>query len=66
MPDPLGDFITLLRAGKIDAARALIETEQVNSQYSPDMISTVEGEPPRFTRRGKPVELGDDGIWRAK
>ena len=31
-----------------------------------DTIVAVEGGSPQFTRKGKPVELGDNGKWRLK
>ncbi len=60
------EFMALLKAGKITEARALLETEKLNSEYAPDTVSAVKGKPPRFTKKGKPVELGDDGKWRPK
>ncbi|MGB8844768.1 MAG: hypothetical protein WCC73_03760, partial [Terracidiphilus sp.] len=66
MPNRSENFMTLLKEGKIEEARALIETEKANSKYSPDTIVAVEGGSPQFTRKGKPVELGDNGKWRLK
>jgi hypothetical protein len=66
MPNQHENFMTLLQEGKIEEARALIETEKANSKYSPDTVDAVNGKPPRFTKKGKPVELGDDGKWRLK
>jgi hypothetical protein len=39
----------------------MLEVEKSNSKYAPDTIDAVQGKPARFTKKGKPVELGDDG-----
>ena len=59
-------FMTLLKEGKIEQIRAALETGKAKSKYSPDTIEDVTGKPPLFTKNGKLVELGDDGIWRLK
>jgi hypothetical protein len=61
MPNQYENFMTLLKEGKIKEVRALIETEKVNSKYSPDTVDER-----GLTKKGKPVELGDDGKWRLK
>jgi hypothetical protein len=66
MPKQIGDFLALLKEGKIEEARTILETEKSKSKYAPDTINTVKGKPPRFTKKGKPVELGDDGKWCLK
>ena len=66
MPDGYEDFMKLIKEGKIKEARAWIEAEKVKAKYSPDTIVTRNGKPPRFTKRGKPVECGEDGIRRLK
>jgi hypothetical protein len=64
MPD-FGDFMDLIKEGKIEEALALVEAQRVKVKYAPDTISVVKGKP-RFTKKGKPVELGEDGNWRPK
>jgi hypothetical protein len=66
MPNEFGDFMTLVKEGKIEEAHALIETQRAKLKYSPDTIRAVKGKPPRFTKKGKSVELCDDGKWRLK
>ena len=65
MSDPK-DLLDLIKEGKIEEARALIEAEKVKAKYAPDTLIDVKGKPPRFTKRGKPVELGEDRNWRIK
>ena len=60
------NFMTLLKEGKIEQIRSALETQKAKSKYSPDTIEDVTGKPPRFKRKGKLVELGNDGIWRLK
>jgi hypothetical protein len=60
------DFMELIKEGKIEEARALVEAQKVKAKYSPDTITAANGKPPRFTKKGKPVELGEDGNWRLK
>lgn len=66
MPNQVEDFMALVKAGKIKEAQAWIEAEKVKAKYSPDTVVSEDGKPPRFTKRGKPVERGEDGIWRLK
>lgn len=66
MTTPLEEFNALVKQGKIKEALAWIETEKRNSEYMPDTITTMKGNTLRFTRKGKPVELGNDGKWRLK
>lgn len=66
MSNEADDFMALVKAGKIKEAQAMLEVEKVKAKYEPDTITSVQGKPPRFTKRGKPVELGDDEIWRPK
>jgi len=65
MPE-YGDFMDLIKEGKLEEARALIERQKVKMKYAPDTISVVNGKPPRLTKKGKLVELGEDGNWRLK
>ena len=60
------DFMALLNEGKVDEARAMIETEKLNSEYAPDTIETTGAGKARCTKKGKAVELGGDGKWRLK
>ncbi len=60
------DLLNLIKEGRIDEARALIEAEKVKAKYAPDTLTAVKCKPPRFTKGGKPVELGEDGSWRVK
>jgi hypothetical protein len=66
MPNRMEDFMALVKAGKRKEALAMLEEEKVRAKYSPDTITSEDGKPPRFTKRGKPVEQGEDGIWRPK
>lgn len=66
MPNQIEDFMALVKEGKIKEAQTLIETEKAKAKFSPDTIISEDGKPPRFTKRGKPVEQGKDGIWRPK
>jgi hypothetical protein len=66
MPTRPEDFMTLLKEGKINEARAMLEAEKLNSEYAPDAIKVMKGGPPRLTKKGKAVEVGDDGKWRLK
>jgi hypothetical protein len=60
------EFMALLKDGNIAEARAMIEAEKVKAQYAPDTINVVKGKPPRFTKKSKSVEVGEDGVWRLK
>jgi hypothetical protein len=60
------DFMHLIKEGKIEEARALVEAQKAKVEYSPDTITAAKGKPARFTKKGKPVELGEDGNWRLK
>jgi len=65
MPE-FGDFMDLIKAGKIEEARALIEAQKAKVKYSPDTVTVTKGKPARFTKRGKAVELDKSGNWRLK
>jgi len=56
-------FMALVKAGKIDEAQAMLKAEKIKAKYSPDTIEQKTGEPARFTKKGKTVELGTDGNW---
>lgn len=66
MPNQVEDFMALVKAGKIKEAQAWIGAEKVKAKYSPDTVVSEDGKPPKFTKRGKAVEQGEDGIWRPK
>jgi len=66
MQNKVEDFMVLVNAGKIKEAQAMIEAEKVKARYSPDTIVSEDGKPPFFTKKGKHVEQGEDGIWRLK
>jgi hypothetical protein len=59
------NLMDLIKEGKIAEALALVEAQKVKVKYAPDTIAVVKGKA-RFTKRGKPVELGEDGNWRLK
>jgi hypothetical protein len=65
MPE-FADFMDLIKEGKFEEALALVEAQKVKLKYAPDKISVAKGKPARFTKKGKPVELGEDGNWRLK
>lgn len=66
MPDRYEEFMALVKAGKHKEVLAFIEEEKMRAKYSPDTAISEDGKPPRFTKRGKQVECGEDGIWRPK
>jgi hypothetical protein len=66
MPNQVDDAMALYKAGKYKEALAIIEAERLKAKYSPDTAISEDGKPPRFTKRGKQVECGEDGIWRPK
>ncbi|MHB1952498.1 MAG: hypothetical protein ACYCOU_02020 [Sulfobacillus sp.] len=53
MPE-FGDFMDLIKEGKIEEARALVEAQRAKVKYAPDTISVVKGKPARFTEKGSP------------
>lgn len=55
------DFVNLLKQGKVNEARALLDEEKRKSAYAPD---TIKANPARFYRGSMQVELGEDGAWR--
>ena len=58
--------MALVKAGKRKEVLAFIEEEKVRAKYEPDTIVSEDGKPPKFTKKRKPVERGEDGIWRPK
>jgi len=64
--DRVDEFMDLLKSGKIDEARAIIEGQKADSKFSPDTIVGLSGKSARFTKKGKAVEIGEDGKWRLK
>jgi hypothetical protein len=64
MPE-FGDFMDLIKEGKLEEALALVEAQKAKVKYAPDKITVVKGTA-RFTKKGKPVERGEDGNWRLK
>jgi hypothetical protein len=51
MPKPSGDFLALLKEGKVEEVRALLATEKSNSRYAPDTISERKGSRPDLLKR---------------
>jgi len=66
MPLKANEFMALLKDGKVAEARAMLEAEKVKARYAPDTVTATKGKPPRFTKKGKAVELGEDGVWKPK
>lgn len=66
MPRDFGDLMDLIKEGQIEEARALVEAQKGKVKYAPDTINVAKGKPARFTKKGKPVEHGEDGNWRPK
>ena len=64
--DRVDEFMDLLKSGKIDEARAIIEGQKADSKFSPDTVVANTGKSARFTKKGKAVEIGEDGKWRLK
>lgn len=60
------DFMKLIEQGRIEEAQGLIEAQKEKAKYAPDTITAVKGKPPRFTKKGKAVELDENGNWRPK
>ena len=52
--------------GRIEEARALVEVQKGKVKYALDSIEVANVKPARFTRKGKPVEFGEEGNWRPK
>jgi hypothetical protein len=59
-------FSDLIRAGKIDKARKMLEAETVKAEFEPDTITTETGGKVVFTRRGKEFEQDSEDNWRLK
>ena len=59
-------FTELLKAGKIDEARAMLKAEKIKAKFAPDTIIQKQGESAVFTKRGKRVELDEHGNWQLK
>ena len=66
LPNQSEDFMALLKEGKIEEVRILLEAAKLNARYAPDTVNVVKGKAACFTKKGKPVVLGDDGKWRLK
>ena len=65
MAADFGDLMTLIKEGRLEEARALVEAQKAKVRFAPDTISVIKGTA-RFTKKGKPVERGEDGNWRLK
>lgn len=59
------DFRNLLKAGKINEARNLLEVETAKAKFAPDTVTMKKGEV-TITRRGKEIEQDAEGNWRLK
>lgn len=55
-----------IRSGDTEKARAMLEEEKLKSEFAPDTITQTPGKPARLTKKGKEVEVGEDGNWRLK
>jgi len=59
-------FTELLKAGKVDEARAMLEAEKIKAKFAPDSITQKQGESAIFFKRGKRVEVDENGNWQLK
>lgn len=59
-------FLALLKAGKIDEARDLIEREKVKAKNSPNAVLIKKDGTAKFTHKGKEVLPDSDGGWYFK
>lgn len=66
MSKGLEDFRAALKAGDTERARVILLEEMAKSEFSPDSVDFVRGKSVRFTKKGKEVECGEDGVWRLK
>jgi hypothetical protein len=61
MTRDVGDLMDLIKEGKIEEVRALVEAQKGKIKYAPDTIDVAKGKPARFPRKGKPVTCGEEG-----
>ena len=66
MSNRIEEFTALLNTGKIEEAKAMLAAEMIKAKYEPDTFISEDGKPPKFMKRGKLVERGEDGMWRLK
>jgi hypothetical protein len=59
-------FSDLIRAGKIDEARKMLDAEKLKAEFEPDTITKEADGKVIVTRRGKEVEQDSEGNWRLK
>tara|TARA_R100000789_G_scaffold72030_1_gene67773 strand:- start:1323 stop:1550 length:228 start_codon:yes stop_codon:yes gene_type:complete len=59
-------FMAAIKAGDMQTARAMLEEEKIKAEFAPDTITQTSGKAARFTKKGKEVEVGEDGVWRLK
>jgi hypothetical protein len=53
MPE-FGDFMDLIKEGRIEEARALVEAQRAKVKYAPDTISVVKGSLYGLQKKGSP------------
>lgn len=58
------DFTSLLNAGKIEEARALLEREKARSKFEPDTIKTGKSGEAIFYKGRRRVEQNTSGDWQ--
>lgn len=66
MGDESKDYLALLKAGKLDEARELIEQEMIKAKTEPNCIAIKSDGSAKFTYKGKSVEPDGEGGWRFK
>ncbi len=52
MPRGFEDLLDLIKEGKIEEARSLVDAQKAKLRYSPDTIRVVKGKA-RFTKKGE-------------
>ena len=66
MSNKKDEFLAAVESNDLDRARAILESEETISKHAPDTITQSKGDSFRFTKKGKDVVIGDDGVWRLK
>lgn len=66
MNDKHDTFMAAVKTGDHEKALAILEEEKIKSEFAPDKVTQISGKPARFTKKGKEVEIGEDGVWRLK
>jgi len=56
--------MALIKAGKIDEARAMLKAEVIKAEFEPDTILQAEDGSVICTKRGKTVEMDEKGKWK--